>query len=1312
MKVTNTKGRETRRRRVYSGAVSTALLLAALLALTSAASAAGPPIITQTTVSAVTATSATLDATLDPNGSRVNAHFAYVDQDTFNKSGFSNAQLTSETTVQPTVKGQGDLQSGSNIVSNLDTSVGTFYPGQTIKGTGVPSGTVVTTVGRDSKTGNPQLTLSKLATATNPSVSLTATGPEPVSIPIAGLNPATQYRFELQAENSKGESTTGPEGSFSTFATPPVFGPCPNQELRSGGPNVLLPADHPSAGLPDCRAYEQSSPVDKNGSNIFGEARLTKAAADGSAITFGALFGIPGGTGAQEYPYYLASRGLDRAGWSTSGLKPPATTGQRAQVLIGWLPDFTATYAEATRLGDPRVHALYELHSDGSAPTMIAPYTPLPSEFLGALPYSFLGASADGSTVLIEASGRLPAAAGEPPIPGSLDETFNLYAWSRASGRLSLAGVMNTDAETAELLPKGAVGGPYNWLPTEIAPALLTGGSSAVYYTREERAVGADGSVFFTALGSGQLYQRLNPTAPQSNPGPGGYVEDGHCAEPQKACTISISASQKTNGGPAHNGPDPAGTAPAAFQAAASNGSSAFFTSSEELTNDANTGPEQPLAEIGRATLTDPAPDATKEEDFQRAHALGTALSQDGEYLYWADPTTGNIDRDRLGSNGEILDEETDYIVPGPIEAEARPVVEPGVLTSAPSNPRYIAVGPCAGGGECLYWTNTGPLGSNRGGDGGFTQHLPVNKAGTIGRARVGSSQATEVDSEFITGASNPQGIAVNESHIYWGDVREALPSAIARAALDGSSPEMLWEEIGNPLPGAITLSSTSIYFGVADRDNPDQYIYGIPLSGGHISGKENEQDYDIVFVQSARNGEVPTGLAVDSSYLYWAGEGAHAIGRISLTSFHSPHESFGCSLIADCEPTYLHLSGGVYGLTVGGSRLYYSINGTSPPNPGNDLYSFQPATKTLTDLTADPAGNGAEVQGVIGTSVDGSYVYFVANGDLDGAAGATEGDCQREASNNYLGSCNIYLFHAGQSTFIARLSGKEDSSDWFARTSNFGSDNKKTGSVSPDGRTLAFFSAQRLTSYDTHGTTELYRYRAGEPGSISCASCNPTGAPPTSAPAVGTLQYPGIGINTQGLSAVPNRFLTADGERVFFETAEALNALDTNGVRDVYEWEAPGFGTCQASGPAYSPLNEGCLYLISTGNSSTPSFFADASESGDDVFFFTPEPLVGQDQDGLQDVYDARVEGGLAAQNPLPAESCQTTESCHGPPSSAPEIPTALTPLIHGPGDLHQARCPAGKVRRRGRCHKKRSSKRHHKKHHPRAHHDRGGRR
>ncbi len=91
-------------------------------------------------------------------------------------------------------------------------------------------------------------------------------------VALPGLSPATTYRYRFIAQSGGGgpvygvdpdgegpgqaSPSEGLEGTFTTFATPsPPKADCSNQALRGG----------PSANLPDCRAYELVSPLDKEG---------------------------------------------------------------------------------------------------------------------------------------------------------------------------------------------------------------------------------------------------------------------------------------------------------------------------------------------------------------------------------------------------------------------------------------------------------------------------------------------------------------------------------------------------------------------------------------------------------------------------------------------------------------------------------------------------------------------------------------------------------------------------------------------------------------------------------------------------------------------------------------------------------------------------------------------------------------------------------------------------------------------------------------------------------------------------------------
>ena len=72
---------------------------------------------------------------------------------------------------------------------------------------------------------------------------------------VTGLTPSTVYHFTLVAENNAGPA----EGIDMNFETPPAGPPaqsCPNATLRT---------ENNSNALPECRAYEQVTPTDKNG---------------------------------------------------------------------------------------------------------------------------------------------------------------------------------------------------------------------------------------------------------------------------------------------------------------------------------------------------------------------------------------------------------------------------------------------------------------------------------------------------------------------------------------------------------------------------------------------------------------------------------------------------------------------------------------------------------------------------------------------------------------------------------------------------------------------------------------------------------------------------------------------------------------------------------------------------------------------------------------------------------------------------------------------------------------------------------------
>jgi hypothetical protein len=386
---------------------------------------------------------------------------------------------------------------------------------------------------------------------------------------------------------------------------------------------------------------------------------------------------------------------------------------------------------------------------------------------------------------------------------------------------------------------------------------------------------------------------------------------------------------------------------------------------------------------------------------------------------------------------------------------------------------------------------------------------------------------------------------------------------------------------------------------------------------------------------------------------------------------------------------------------TASGRYVYFMSRSelTDDANTGGDqstdLYRYDVETGDLLDLAPLAAGKdpeGADVQGLIGTSLDGSYIYFAANGALAPGAPAGHGTCALGGIS--AGRCNVYLWHDGTIEFIARTGSEPVSGEpndyksvglnWAPNTGAFDNYGPKTGRVSADGRTMLLRS-RSLGGFDSDGRYELYRYRVGD--GIGCVSCLPSRGVPKSDVTLQTIDPGFVAVGT--LSGYYTRNMSADGNRVFFETEDKLVAADVNGVKDVYEWEAKGTGSC-----AGEAENGGCIYLISTGTSPVPSYFGDASASGDDVFFYTAQPLVGQDHDEIVDIYDATTAGSLPTQNPPPASIC-TGESCLPGAATPPAVQTAGTSTFSGPGN------PVAKKQHKKKHKPKKKHKKHHKKKH-----------
>ena len=375
---------------------------------------------------------------------------------------------------------------------------------------------------------------------------------------------------------------------------------------------------------------------------------------------------------------------------------------------------------------------------------------------------AYAGASADGSQVLFEAKAKLPC------CDEALAGKSNLYLWDRASNQISLVSVLNDEKSPAAAPSPDPMTG---CRPRALPLIADLGGSARDYYTQDEHAISADGELYFTAAGSGALYLR---TQPQPRPRARSTAKANAPTPPLPAPCWS----RPPNAPP----PDPLGSRPAAFMAASADGKTAFFASPEKLTEDANTGPEQP----NRRRSSAPTSTATPIED-ELLPIIASGIAVDAEHVYWVNPVGGAIGRSELdGENPNPT-----FIAIPPLKVEN----PEGEDEEVPAKPQYVAVD--AGH---VYWTSEGEGKDGEGTigradiDGNPTASKPNASKGRAGRRGSRSTHAYllgqcgrdgstadgsigrakldcgEVNQVFIPTRhrERPEGVAVDASHVYW----------------------------------------------------------------------------------------------------------------------------------------------------------------------------------------------------------------------------------------------------------------------------------------------------------------------------------------------------------------------------------------------------------------------------------------------------------------------------------------------------------------------------------------------------------------
>jgi len=320
------------------------------------------------------------------------------------------------------------------------------------------------------------------------------------------------------------------------------------------------------------------------------------------------------------------------------------------------------------------------------------------------------------------------------------------------------------------------------------------------------------------------------------------------------------------------------------------------------------------------------------------------------------------------------------------------------------------------------------------------------------------------------------------------------------------------------------------------------------------------------------------------------------------------------------------------FGISADGRYAFFTAEGQLTPDANvsqRSMYRYDLETDTLEyvdRIFGDPSFSFNA--GVYDISADGTSIAYKA-----------------EIAENF-GEARLAIWHEGEIENLADTGAVEGF--WSAQ-------------FSPNGRYFAYSDALSpftgVSPPDVYGDVYLYDLETTD---LSCASCidgNPTDS-----------SYLPL-----GEKIINNRLpqVVDDSGRVFFGSEDRLAPGDSNSEPDVYVFQA------------------GRLSLISPGTGAFPALLMDISKDGRDVYFSTPQSLVLSDVDGEVDIYDARVGGGLPAQNILPPPLC-SGEACQGPATDSPATPGVGSEATTGTAAKAKPKkhgCKKPKVRKKGRC-------------------------
>jgi hypothetical protein len=325
---------------------------------------------------------------------------------------------------------------------------------------------------------------------------------------------------------------------------------CPNAELRVG----------PSASLPECRAYEQVTPVEKGG-GVFSTIPLLGSGADGAPDLITRSFAAIAGLQGNEYEGGVYSTVRGGSGWVTSALTPPASEFQSAVSGLASLPMEGASLDARSGLWPERRRSWPLNRADlfvtrpGGATEDVGTLTPSDMPFAS---YGYQILDGDGALVgwSQDLSHAILSYSKHLWTPDTTEEGSSLY---------ELIGIGNAQPMLVGLDGNGKL----------ISNCGIDLGGVTGHSSRHNAVSASGNTVFFTAVKCGsslpvnELFAR---------------IDNGQ----SDARTIAISEpSKKVGSGPAGDceacDTEPLVLKPANFEGASLDGSKAFFTTEQPL---------------------------------------------------------------------------------------------------------------------------------------------------------------------------------------------------------------------------------------------------------------------------------------------------------------------------------------------------------------------------------------------------------------------------------------------------------------------------------------------------------------------------------------------------------------------------------------------------------------------------------------------------------------------------------------------------------------------------------------------------------